>query len=93
MSEKKPDLVISDMMMGTLLSGFSLFTRMGEDPDLKDVPVVIVSGIVSERGLDFRPGLAEQLDGMGVKGYFDKPLDPDELLAKVREILGQGAHE
>ncbi len=38
-------------------------------------------------GLDFRPRSAEDAKQMNVDAYFDKPLVPAKLLAKVEELL------
>jgi CheY-like chemotaxis protein len=93
MAEEKPDIVITDLMMSTLDSGFSFSRRMKDDARFRDVPVVIVTAVGSRRGFDFVPRSAEELKEMRVDAYFDKPVTPETLLAKVEELLQRDAEE
>jgi CheY-like chemotaxis protein len=91
MAEEKPDLVITDLMMTSLDSGFSFARTIKEDPRYADVPVVIATSVSSALGLDFRPRSAEDQAQMCVDAYFDKPLDTAKLLATIGELLGAAA--
>jgi DNA-binding response OmpR family regulator len=42
-------------------------------------------------GLDFRPRSEEETAQMSVDAYFDKPLVPAKLLAKIEELLAARA--
>ena len=55
MEEEKPDLVITDLMMTSLDSGFSFARTIKEDPRYADIPVIISTSVSSALGLDFRP--------------------------------------
>jgi CheY-like chemotaxis protein len=87
MATEKPDLVITDLMMSSLDSGFSFARTIKEDPRYADVPVILSTSVSSAMGLDFRPRSAEETVQMNVDAYFDKPLAPDKLLAKIDELL------
>ena len=87
MAEEQPDLVISDLMMTSLDSGFSFARTVKEDMRYGDVPVILATSVSSTVGLDFRPRTAEETAQMKVDAYFDKPLAPDKLLAKISELL------
>jgi CheY-like chemotaxis protein len=87
MAAEKPDLVVTDLMMSELDSGFSFSRRVKEDPRLREVPVIVATSVTSRMGLDFRPRTAEDLAAMNVDAYFDKPVAPKALLDKVRELL------
>src|SRR5512137_2557115 len=89
MEEEKPDLVITDLMMTTLDSGFLFARTIKEDPRYAGVPVVIATSVSSALGLDFRPRSAEDKAQMHVDAYFDKPLDTAKLLATIAELLGE----
>jgi hypothetical protein len=52
------------------------------------VPVILVTAASSQRGFDFRPQSREDLEAMKVDAFFDKPVDPAVLVAKVKELLG-----
>lgn len=76
-----PDLILMDIGMPEL-DGLSAVWRMRERPELSEVPVVIVSAYDS---FDLRAEATAE----GCKGYLTKPVDPDVLRSKVREILGK----
>jgi two-component system chemotaxis sensor kinase CheA len=77
---EKADAVIADLMMPRM-DGFGLLESMRKDPDLADIPVVIVSS--NERPEDQERGLALGADAYIVKRKFDQR----ELLETVRQIL------
>ena len=74
MSERLPDLVITDLLMPGM-SGFSLRAAMLRRPDLATIPVVVLSGYWH------RPG--ETLEAASV---IEKPLSVDRLLETVRKL-------
>lgn len=76
LKEKRVQLVITDYMM-PLLDGKELVRSMREDPDLSDLPVILMSGAQANQG-----------DPKLFAAVFDKPFDMDGMIAKVRELLG-----
>jgi len=78
---KPPDLVITDLAM-PVLSGLDLLQQFRELPLLADIPVIVVSGHddVDKRvaGLD-----------LGADDFLAKPVNSDELLARVRRQLAR----
>jgi two-component system alkaline phosphatase synthesis response regulator PhoP len=82
---ERPDLIVSDLMMKSLDSGFTLAreakSRWG------GVPVILVTAASSQRGFNFSPRGREDLQAMNVDAFFDKPVDPAALIAKVQELL------
>lgn len=80
------DLVITDLMMTCLDSGFSLAQKIKADPRRKGMPVIIATSARSTSGFDFRPRGREDLEHMHADAYFDKPL-PRQLLIKTIEEL------
>ena len=89
MAREKPALVITDLMMSNLDSGFSFSKQIRQDPRFADVPIIIATAVTSQVGLDFRPRTPEDLKAMCVDAYVDKPIPPKELLAKVAELLAK----
>lgn len=87
MENEKPDLIITDLMMTNLDSGFSFSSTIKSDLRFADVPIIISTSVSSALGLDFRPRTSEEMAQMSVDAYFDKPLDARKLLAKVAELL------
>ena len=84
----RPALVVTDLMMKTLDSGFTFARALKADPRTAALPVIIVSAVSSQKGFDFRPRTAADLAAMGADAFFDKPVAPEALLAKVKELLG-----
>ena len=77
--KQKPDAVFMDIVMPKM-DGFGACKRMMMDPELKKVPVVIVSSKNQESD-KFR---AEQL---GAKGYVTKPAKVEQIVPILNKIL------
>jgi two-component system alkaline phosphatase synthesis response regulator PhoP len=80
----KPDLIILDVMM-PILDGFAMCAKLREDPDLSDIPVILLTA-VADRVRDTK----YPLDGVlraEAEEYLEKPVDPESLLATVRRWL------
>jgi PAS domain S-box-containing protein len=71
----RPDLVLTDVMM-PVLDGFGLLAEIRADPDLRDLPVILLSARAGEEAR------AEGLDA-GADDYLTKPFSARELLARV----------
>jgi len=91
MNEEKPDLVITDLMMTSLDSGFFFARSIKEDPRYANIPVIIATSVSSALGLDFRPRTDEDQAQMHVDAYFDKPLDTNQLLNTIANLLSRAA--
>lgn len=74
-----PDLVISDVMMPRL-DGYGLLKRLRGDERLGGTPVIFLTA----KGMT-----ADRIEGFqaGVDDYIPKPFDPDELVARVRNVV------
>ena len=53
--ESRPDLVLLDLMMPRK-SGIAVFQEMKEDPDLKEIPIIIITGASEITGVDLKTG-------------------------------------
>ncbi len=84
---ERPDLVVTDLMMKNLDSGFSLARAIKSERGLAGIPVILVTAAASQRGFDFNPRTREELAAMNAEAFFDKPVAPEALLAKVEELL------
>jgi two-component system cell cycle response regulator len=74
-----PDLALVDLMMPGM-NGYELCRRMKSDPQLADVPVVIITGAGSENGRV--KALAH-----GADDFLTKPVREDALFARLRSLL------
>jgi signal transduction histidine kinase/DNA-binding response OmpR family regulator len=79
MHERRPDLLLSDVMMPRL-DGFGLLAATRADPALRDLPVILLSA---------RAGDEARVEGLdaGADDYLVKPFAARELLARVRSNL------
>ena len=79
----RPDLVLSDVMMPNL-DGFGLLAALREEPEFRDVPVLLLSA---------RAGEEAKIEGLtaGADDYLTKPFSARELLARVRANLDMAA--
>ncbi len=77
---EKPDLVTLDLSMPGK-DGGEVFEEMRSDPDLKRIPVLIISGKPELRRLLYQRTVQPP------EGFLDKPIDEKGLLFNVRRIL------
>jgi PAS domain S-box-containing protein len=77
--ERRPDLILSDIMMPRL-NGFELLRAVRADRDLKSIPVILLSA---------RAGEESRVEGLdaGADDYLVKPFSARELLARVGSHL------
>ena len=80
MTAEKPDIVLLDIMMPDI-SGLDILRQMRADPDLADIPVVVVSA----KGMpaDIKNGMEA-----GASTYLTKPVGFLELKEAVERALG-----
>jgi CheY-like chemotaxis protein len=85
--EKQPDLILLDVMFAGPPGpdGIEISRRIRKDPELKDTPVVMLSGVkkVLELGYDMTPDESF----MPVEAFIDKPVKPEKLLTTIDEVL------
>lgn len=81
--QRKPDLVLLDIMMSTVLDGLSVSESMGADPEMRHIPIILVSSIPdTEYAATFPVG-----QDIHMHDWMTKPVNPEELLKKVRRQL------
>ena len=87
--EKKPDLIILDILMPRL-SGFGLFKILKEDDDLKKIPVIMLTAVSNVTGVDMkRKGKLKSIIGTEPDIYIEKPVEPEELIGAVKQLIGE----
>ena len=76
LQEEKPDLILMDVVMPGQ-NGFQLTRAITRDPEFANVPVIICTSKNQE---------TDRVWGMrqGARDYVVKPVNPDELLAKIK---------
>jgi CBS domain-containing protein/CheY-like chemotaxis protein len=81
----RPDLMVLDVMMATKTEGFEIARRIPACPELRNMPVLLVTGIRSEMKLGFR--LEPDETWLPVSRIMEKPIDPSTFVAAVGELL------
>ncbi|MBU1627298.1 response regulator [bacterium] len=79
--EKKPDLVIMDVMMPGEIDGIEALKIIRKNPELKNSKIILLTG----KGQEYDRQLGYDA---GADDYFIKPFSPLELIKKVGQILG-----
>ncbi|MCJ7706399.1 MAG: response regulator [Anaerolineales bacterium] len=78
---EKPDLILLDLMMPDM-DGWEVYQQIKSDPQLRNIPVVVVTA--KAQSIDKVLGLHIAK----VDDYITKPFGPQELLESVEKILG-----
>lgn len=77
----RPDLILLDIML-PLHDGFEVCQRIRDDPALRQMKIVMLTA--KGREVEVAKGLA-----LGADLYITKPFATRELLASVRQLLGE----
>jgi CheY-like chemotaxis protein len=76
----KPDAILVDYVMPNM-NGHTFCKILREDDEMKDVPLILISSKGEAIGEAFEKEF-------GVVHYFAKPFEPDDLVNKLDEVLG-----
>ena len=86
--QKKPDLVILDVLMPRQ-SGIRLYRELKTDKSLKNVKVIMLSGVAKRTFMRSQKALTE-FGGDKVPEpeiYIEKPVEPEDLAAAIEKML------
>ena len=81
-----PDLLLLDIMMGRGAEGIMLARKIRKDPKLRDIPVLIITGIREQIAFLF-PGEPMHPRFVAVDELVEKPVEPQFLLERVNALL------
>ena len=81
---EKPDLIVLDVMM-PILDGFGMCTKLRDDPEFEDVPVILLTA-VAEHIRDTKYPISGVLRAEAEE-YLEKPVDPEALVKTVERWL------
>ncbi|MGE5235381.1 MAG: response regulator [Acidobacteriota bacterium] len=91
--QDRPDLILLDVMMPDATEGFHFVWRLRgrKEPDLRAVPIIMLTAIHERTELRFYPdsgdGTYQAGEFLPVQDFLDKPVAPKELLERVRRVL------
>jgi twitching motility two-component system response regulator PilH len=83
MRASRPDLVLMDVMMTNPLDGYYTTQQISDDPQLREVPILMISSITTSQYAAAFP-TDQYLD---IREFISKPVQPEVLLAKIRQQL------
>lgn len=81
-----PDLIVSDILMPEM-DGFELCRQVKADPELKKIPFIFYTATYTEHHDE------ELAMALGASRFVIKPLEPQELMAIVQEVLAASQAE
>jgi DNA-binding response OmpR family regulator len=81
--KERPAIVIADIMMPKL-DGFGLVHRLRLNPETRDIPVIFITATY------VTPEDKEFALNIGATRFLQKPVDLEEFLATIVELLRQG---
>ncbi len=84
----KPDLIVLDVMMSTWHDGFEMSRELKKDPQFKEMPILMLTGVKDKTGIEFR-STAGDPDWLPVDSFLDKPVEPQVLLSEVKKLLAE----
>jgi len=86
LQSKQYDLLLLDIMMGRGAEGVALARKMRKDPKLRELPVLIITGIREQIAFLF-PGQPVHPHFVELDELVEKPVEPKLLLEKVSTLL------
>ena len=85
---ERPDLAILDVMMATWQDGFEMAREIKADDELKNIPILMLTGVKGKTGIDFK-STAGDPTWCPVDKFLDKPVETDILLEEVSKLLSK----
>ena len=82
--EESPDLILLDIIM-PVEDGFTAAEQLKKDPQLAKIPVLMLTSY-STKGAETSIPRSRGYD-LEAEDYIDKPVSPEELLARVEKHL------
>jgi CheY-like chemotaxis protein len=76
-AQQPPDLILLDVMMPGM-TGFEVVATLKGQPGTKHIPVIMVTAMEDPRA---------RAEGVGADGFLRKPLDREDLVRHVRQLL------
>jgi two-component system alkaline phosphatase synthesis response regulator PhoP len=90
LEEGRPDAVVLDVMMPSGIEGFQWLWKLRKhaDESLREVPVIVVSGVHDTTEMRFHAGDSDETgDYLPAQAFLDKPVNPGLLIEKLKGLL------
>ena len=83
--KEKPDIVLLDVMMESLFSGFELCKKLRTEDELKHIPIIGISGMGDELGVNYKQW--PDFEYFSPDAFLDKPVDKQRLLELIPQTI------
>lgn len=83
--QRTPDLVLLDVMMENLFSGFELCRQIRNNHLFKNLPIIGISAMAEEVGVSFNQETDQEYFSPNM--FIDKPVDKELLLKSISDLL------
>ncbi|MDY7042412.1 MAG: response regulator, partial [Chloroflexota bacterium] len=80
---RKPELIIMDVMMKGILDGLHASWQIQADPELRALPILMVSSITSSDYAEMFP----TDENIPADNFLSKPVSPDRLVKEVNRLF------
>ena len=82
--EDQPDLILLDVMMATTTDGFNVSRELRNSEQTKAIPIIMITAVNETVPYKFEPDDT----WLPVDTFIEKPVEPERLLAEIRQKLG-----
>jgi CheY-like chemotaxis protein len=82
---EKPDLMVLEIMLATETEGIEISRQIAEIPELKSMPVMIVTGL--RKAWNLTCSLEPDANWLPVRIVLEKPVPPDVMLQEIQRLL------
>jgi DNA-binding response OmpR family regulator len=84
---ERPGLILLDIKLPGM-DGFEVLGRLKNTPETRDMPVIVITGSITDA-----EGKRRRVLDMGAMQFMTKPLDVGELVAEIQEVFTNGNQE
>ena len=86
LQKELPDLMILDVMMARMDTGFEISRKVKADDKTRQIPILMLTAVDKKYPFDFGDSAGEP-DWLPVDDFLDKPVEAMELVKHVRKLL------
>jgi len=83
--DDRPDLVILDVIMDSVLDGLSASRQMYDDAEVRDIPIIMVTSIANTDYAELFP----TDEHIHIKAFMSKPIKPEKLIKRIDKLLAK----
>ena len=83
--DERPDLVVLDVMMDSVLDGLSASQQMYDDADVRSIPIIMVTSIANTDYAELFP----TDEYIHIRAFMSKPIKPAKLIKRINKLLAK----